>query len=249
MGESIVTIEELKREGLWLGGALNLNGTLIFEEGVRIYGGVTVINSKIGAYSYLNAGVRLFNVSMGRYCSIGQEVIIGLNRHPTDWVTSSPVSFDRNVGFPPTWQGFKPPNDFNAYPDLVTIEDDVWIGTRAIISANRPLTIGRGSIIATGSIVTKDVEPYSIVGGNPARHIRSRFSASIIHRLQLSQWWKYDFYRYIHDNLDNPLSWEAPDKFLNWLEIQEQNLSASYILTGILKKAFVSQGNIEVMSI
>lgn len=239
-----MTIEELKREGLWLANGFSLTGSLVFEEGARMYRDCMVINSKIGAYSYLNGNVQLSNVEIGRYCSIGQEVMIGLDRHPTDWVTSSPVSYSQNVGFPPLWQGFNPPNNFNGCPDLVTVEDDVWIGTRAIISANRPLTIGRGSIIAAGSVVTNDVEPYSIVGGNPARHIRSRFSASLVHRLQDSEWWQYDFYRYIHDNPNSPLPWEDPNLFLNWLD--KTNLQP-YALNGLLKTVFVnSAGSIQM---
>ena len=235
-----MTIDELKLEGLWLASGFSLTGSLVFEEGARMYGGCRVINSEIGAYSYLNANVKLFYVQIGRYCSIGQDVLIGLDRHPTDWVTSSPVSYSENVGFSPLWQGFKPPNNFNGCPDLVTIEDDVWIGTRVIITANRPLTIGRGSIIAAGSVVTKDVEPYSIVGGNPAHYIRSRFPASLIHRLQLSGWWQYDFYRYIHDNLNNPLSWDNPTLFLDWLDMQRNQTLQPYVLSGCLKTVFVN---------
>ncbi len=245
-----MTIEELKREGLWLaGGGVSLTGSLVFEEGARMYGGCQVINSKMGAYSYLNAKVRLFNVEIGRYCSIGQEVMIGLDRHPTNWVTSSPVSYSQNVGFPPLWQGFNPPNNFNGCPDLVTIEDDVWIGTRAIITANRPLTIGRGSIIAAGAIVTKDVEPYSIVGGNPARHIRSRFSASLIHRLQSSSWWQYDFYRYIQEHLNSPLSWNDPNLFLDWLDSEGKQILEPYVLNGLLKTVFVNSLGVMQMKV
>lgn len=241
-----MTIDDLKLEGLWLGGGLNLTGHLVFEEGARIYSGVSIINSKMGAYSYLNANVKLFNVEIGRYCSIGQEVMIGLDRHPTDWVTSSPLPYSFNVGYPPLWQPFRPTHGFNGCPELVTIEDDVWIGTRAIIAANRPLTIGRGSIIAAGAVVTKDVEPYSIVGGNPARYIRSRFSASLIHRLQLSGWWKYDFYRYIHDNTSNPLTWENPAVFLDWLENHQDGALQNYVLPNEWKTIYVnSLGTIE----
>jgi serine acetyltransferase len=63
----------------------------------------------------------------------------------------------------------------------IIVEDDVWIGMKAIICSG--VKIGRGAIVATGSVVTKNVEPYSIVGGNPARHIKYRFSDAIREKL------------------------------------------------------------------
>lgn len=230
-----MTIDDLKREGLLIFGSLNIRGRLVFEAGARIYGGVELIDTKIGAYSYLNSYAKLNNVQIGRYCSIGEEVLIGLVRHSIDWVTTSPLPYDKNVGYPPLWQSFQPTHTFNKFPDLVTIEDDVWIGTRAMIIANKPLLIGRGSVIAAGAIVTKNVEPYSIVGGNPARHIRYRFSDSLIQRFQASHWWEYDFYQYIDDNQSNPLSWGEPTLFLDWLSNQDLSLLQKYKFPNVFK--------------
>lgn len=72
----------------------------------------------------------------------------------------------------------------------IVIGNDVWIGYDAIIMAG--VTIGDGAIIGTRAVVTKDVEPYSIVGGVPAKEIRKRFSTNIIARLQELQWWNWD---------------------------------------------------------
>lgn len=72
----------------------------------------------------------------------------------------------------------------------IVIGNDVWIGYDAIIMAG--VTIGNGAIIGTRAVVTKDVEPYSIVGGVPAKEIRKRFSTDIIARLQELQWWNWD---------------------------------------------------------
>lgn len=72
----------------------------------------------------------------------------------------------------------------------IVIGNDVWIGYDAIIMAG--VTIGDGAIIGTRAVVTKDVEPYSIVGGVPAKEIRKRFSTDIIARLQELQWWNWD---------------------------------------------------------
>ncbi len=72
----------------------------------------------------------------------------------------------------------------------IVIGNDVWIGYDAVIMAG--VTIGDGAIIATRAVVTKDVEPYSIVGGIPAKEIRKRFSSDIVARLQKLQWWNWD---------------------------------------------------------
>jgi len=72
----------------------------------------------------------------------------------------------------------------------IIIEDDVWIGSNSVILSG--VKIGRGSIIGAGSIVTKDVESYSIVGGNPAKFLRKRFDQKTIDKLEESKWWLWD---------------------------------------------------------
>ncbi|WP_449401090.1 CatB-related O-acetyltransferase [Chryseobacterium wanjuense] len=74
--------------------------------------------------------------------------------------------------------------------ELIIIEDDVWIGSNSVILSG--VKIGRGSIIGAGSVITKDVEPYSIVGGNPAKILRKRFDQKVIDKLEESQWWLWD---------------------------------------------------------
>ncbi len=81
----------------------------------------------------------------------------------------------------------------------IVIGNDVWIGYDAVIMAG--VTIGDGAIIATRAVVTKDVEPYSIVGGIPAKEIRKRFSSDIVARLQKFQWWNWDI-----DKIRNSIS-------------------------------------------
>ncbi|MGB0498557.1 MAG: CatB-related O-acetyltransferase, partial [Rubricella sp.] len=71
--------------------------------------------------------------------------------------------------------------------------NDVWIGARAIIMSG--VTIADGAIVAAGAVVTKDVEPYAIVGGNPARVIRYRFEQRVIERLMALSWWDWDHAR------------------------------------------------------
>lgn len=127
----------------------------------------------------------LHNCEIGAFCSIGPEVIVGPGRHPTHFVS--------------TYPGFYSPDhpscqiSFTKIPLYsenlsTTIGSDVWIGARAIILDG--ISIGHGSIIGAGAVVTKDVEPYTIVGGVPARPLRKRFDDSTIDRLLTERWWE-----------------------------------------------------------
>ncbi|MFW5426805.1 MAG: CatB-related O-acetyltransferase [Methylophagaceae bacterium] len=131
----------------------------------------------IGAYSYIRSNSELLAVSdIGRFCSIGRNVTLGLNprNHPIDWVSTSEHASRR----------------FTPYCEPLKIGHDVWIGHDAVIMAG--LSIGHGAVIGCNAIVTKDVAPYQIVAGNPAKKIRFRFSDVVIEQLLASRWWDYD---------------------------------------------------------
>ncbi|MBW2039433.1 MAG: CatB-related O-acetyltransferase [Deltaproteobacteria bacterium] len=118
---------------------------------------------------------------IGRFCSIAEGVIILLGgEHRVDWVTTHPV----NILF-----GVKRVSGLPYTKGDVVIGNDVWIGRDALIISG--ITIGNGAVIAARSVVTEDVLPYSIVAGNPARHIKFRFSESIINDLQNIAWWNW----------------------------------------------------------
>lgn len=121
----------------------------------KVYFG-TGVNIEIGDYSSMGANsVIPKNTIIGKYVMMAPEIHIVANNHKFD-NTVTPMCFQHSIeGKTPT-----------------VIEDDCWVGVRAIFTPGH--TIGKGSIIAAGSVVTKDVEPYSIVGGNPAKLIRKR---------------------------------------------------------------------------
>jgi virginiamycin A acetyltransferase len=144
----------------------------------------------IGEYTYGNSGspkiihfgenVRL---KVGKFCSFAEDVTIVLGGyHPTHWLTTYPL----NVFL------FEEPKPHDGYPAAkgdVVIGSDVWVANGATILSG--VTVGNGAIIAANSVVTKDVSPYSIVAGNPAKVIRKRFSDDIIEKLENIKWWDW----------------------------------------------------------
>jgi virginiamycin A acetyltransferase len=138
-------------------------------------------------------------LKIGNFCSIAKNVNILLGgNHPTDWVSSFP--------FGVIFEEFKELH--HAHPEKlskgdVIIGNDVWIGMNATILSG--ITIGDGAVIAANSNVTKNVEPYTIVGGNPAKLIKKRFSDEAISKLLVIKWWEWDIDK-IKDNLDLILS-------------------------------------------
>lgn len=131
----------------------------------------------IGDGTYICRGTSIYNCKeIGKYCSIARGVSIGVGSHPINWLTTSPLFYSSTRKLVDrTSYNYK---NFNS---PVIIESDVWIGTNAIILSG--VKIGVGSIIAAGAIVTKDVEPYSIVAGVPAVRIKSRFEQNTVNDL------------------------------------------------------------------
>ena len=122
---------------------------------------------------------------IGKFCSIasGATFIMNGGNHRTDWFTNYPFPV-----FGAGWEAAMP----KAWPfkgDTV-IGNDVWIGYEAVIMPG--VRIGDGAIIATKAVVTRDVEPYTVVGGHPARPIRARFEPEVIERLLQICWWDWE---------------------------------------------------------
>ncbi len=143
----------------------------------------------IGVYTYgvpkvLHWG-ESSNLHIGKFCSIADEVTIFLGgNHRTDWITTYPFNVLNNE--------FPEAKDISGHPATkgnVIIGNDVWIGYKATIMSG--VTIGDGAVIGACSVVTKDVKPYEIVAGNPAKVIRKRFSDEIIIQLLKIAWWNW----------------------------------------------------------
>ncbi|MGR5537570.1 FkbM family methyltransferase [Vibrio campbellii] len=161
----------------------------------------------IGANTYLGGGnsTVLRNINrIGRYCSIAGNIVSGSIEHPTNFLSTNPLFYGHWKDMWPEKSSFYDQFDSqvkecrkrymqfsdNRYKKGINIGSDVWIGEGVFISSG--VTIGDGAIVAARSVVTKDVEPYAIVGGVPARTIRFRFSQEIVRRLLKIKWWLYD---------------------------------------------------------
>jgi len=147
----------------------------------------TVIESVFGDYSYAVNDCEIVYADIGNFVSIGALVGINPADHPMERAAQAHFTYR-------SWQYFEDVADEVAEFDRrraerVTIGHDVWIGRAAIVLAGR--SIGNGAVVGAGAVVTRDVEPYTIVAGNPARPIRRRFSESIAERLDRLAWWDW----------------------------------------------------------
>ena len=133
-------------------------------------------------YSYVGNQCFLLNTSIGSFCSIADRCCIGGAGHPIDRVSSSPVFHSGNNVLK---------TNFACHPALKTpetvIENDVWLGMGCYIKSG--VTIHTGAVVGTGSVVTKDIPPYEIWAGNPAKKIRDRFDDVTREKLLKSKWW------------------------------------------------------------
>lgn len=147
-----------------------------------IYSGTQFYKSSLGRYSYVGYDSEIIHCEIGNFCSLANHTVIGGAQHPLDWVSTSPVFYNisggtnRHLG-----------NLEIEHTKRTRIGHDVWIGERATILQG--LIIGNGAVIGAGAVVTKDVPPYAIVAGCPARIIRYRFDEETIENLQQSEWW------------------------------------------------------------
>ncbi|MFC4348829.1 CatB-related O-acetyltransferase [Kordiimonas lipolytica] len=166
-----------------------LTGPLKFEPEARIWNARRIQSVQIGKFSSISPQAVVVRVRMGRYCSIGHQVEIGMSRHPVGWLTTSAATYAPEKISPKLSQES---NDFDSKPEDTFIGDDVWIGAHVLVPGG--IKIGTGAIVAAGSVVTKDVPPYAIVGGNPARVIKYRVDEELIEPLLESKWWEYDVF-------------------------------------------------------
>lgn len=151
----------------------------------------------VGSYTYGHQNIEVYYwgegtwLDIGNYCSISGHVLVYLGgNHRTDWISTYP--FGHNVPFHQTNEKLTSGEGHPSTKGNVKIGNDVWIGTHTTIMSG--VTIGDGACVANNSVVTKDVAPYTIVGGNPAKVIKQRFGQEIIDKLLEYKWWDLEPY-------------------------------------------------------
>lgn len=142
-------------------------------------------NVRVGRFTFINEYSQIDSntESIGNFCSISHNVKIGMGPHPMDYLSTSPILFLKD-------RGFISEDIYDEYKDkgYSVIGNDVWIGANVIVLAG--VKVADGAIIAAGSVVTKDVPPYAIVGGLPAKIIKYRFDKNTINQLMELKWWE-----------------------------------------------------------
>ena len=133
-------------------------------------------HSTIGSYSYLGNRCSVTSATIGRYCSIGDNVVIGPGEHDMTGVSTS-SEFQQDAF-----------EQLTRHP--CQIGNDVWIGAQSLILRN--VTVGDGAVVGANSVVTKDVPPFAVVVGSPARVIKQRVSPVMAQKIQQSAWWLLD---------------------------------------------------------
>jgi phosphonate metabolism protein (transferase hexapeptide repeat family) len=147
----------------------------------------TIAESTLGDYTYCAGDASIVYATIGKFCSIASHVRINPGNHPMERVTQHHMTYRRRMF------GFGDSDDADFFQwrrdHHVTIGHDVWIGHAAIVMPG--VSIGDGAVIGSQAVVTKDVAPYTIVGGVPARVIRERFPRDVAARLAGIAWWDW----------------------------------------------------------
>lgn len=173
----------------------------------KIGSGSNVINVKMDRNSYCGYDCTLVNCNIGAFCSIADNVSIGLASHPVGWVSMSPVFLNERSILKKKYA-----THFYESSCETHIGNDVWIGKGAYLKAG--ITVGNGAVIGMGSVVTKDVPDYAVVGGIPARVMYMRFSKEEVKQLIQTEWWNWE-----EDKLkEYAIHFNNIDKFLEKVE-------------------------------
>ncbi|MFY1713113.1 LbetaH domain-containing protein [Tritonibacter mobilis] len=159
-----------------------------FGAWVEIGADTRVANSHFGDYSYCDRMCDIANAEIGKFANIASSVRIGATDHPMEKASLHHFLY-RSASY---WEDAEDDADWFQHRKSrrAVIGHDTWIGHGALIKPE--VTIGHGAVVASGAVVTKDVAPYTIVGGNTAKLIRRRYSEQVADRMMALAWWDWD---------------------------------------------------------
>ena len=192
----------LKKQNVYVSIRSDVQGS-VFEGFNYVRRGCFVCNCKVGLGTYIRDNAFFKNTQIGRFCSIAPNVRLVYGSHPTSPNVAMHPSFYQKKKI--AGLDFNHEMAFNEYKTIgngdyfCVIGNDVWIGSNALIMGG--VEIGDGAVIAAGAVVTKNVPPYAIVGGNPAKVLRFRFDEKTIYELMEKKWWNKDL-KWVGKNID-----------------------------------------------
>lgn len=163
-----------------------ISANVKIDKTAYIYRGVKAKNAVIGAHTYISANTDIENAEIGNFCSIADHCRIGMSGHSLCYMSTSPIFTQTLNALQKRWIS-ENVFEHKSEEERVTLGHDVWVGSHVLI--NGGVHIGNGACIAAGAVVVKDVPPYAIVGGVPAKIIRYRFPQETIDKLEEIQWW------------------------------------------------------------
>lgn len=151
----------------------------------KVEAGTSCSNVTFGDHSFAGYDCEIYDASIGSFCSIANNVLIGAPMHPYNWVSTSPVFYEGRDSVKTKYS-----NHSRGKKKTVMIANDVWIGKGAVIMPG--VKIADGAVIGANAVVTKNVDAYSIVGGVPARHIKYRYNNEVLARMRKTRWWELE---------------------------------------------------------
>ncbi|MBI9062164.1 MAG: glycosyltransferase [Marinilabiliaceae bacterium] len=157
------------------------------SERAKVYSPCTIRESIIGKYSYISQNAIINNTKIGKFCSIGPNLICGWGIHPTNAISTSPMFYSTAKQNGMTLSNY----DKIKETKTINIGHDVFIGMN--VSILDGVSIGNGAIIGAGAVVSKDIPAYAIAVGNPIQIKRYRFDQETINKLEVMQWWNWSF--------------------------------------------------------
>lgn len=173
-----ININKYKRKKCFISHNVELTDSTLCEL-CNLAHHASVVNCNIGKRTSIGRFSKIRDAEIGSYCSISWDVTIGAVSHPLSRISTHAFSYRKMFGIVNA--------DITYNHEKTFIGNDVWIGCGAIILSG--ITIGDGAVIGAGAVVTKDVAPYTIVAGIPAKQIKKRFNDETIDELLKIKWW------------------------------------------------------------